>query len=100
MGSEATRFFGAIPLFAGIGEDGLDAIARIFQPVRFEPSAYLVRQGQQADGAYLIESGSAELYTALPGGGETAVAALGPGSVLGEMALLESGIRSASVLAR
>jgi CRP-like cAMP-binding protein len=98
--SASTSLFGAIPLFAGIDRDGLEGIARIFQPVRFEPAAHVVRQGQPADGAYLIESGSADVYTALPGGGETAVAALGPGSVLGEMALLDSGIRSASVLAR
>src|SRR5687767_8483085 len=98
--SASTSLFGAIPLFAGIDRDGLEGIARIFQPIRFEPAAHVVRQGQPADGAYLIESGHADVYTALPGGGETAVAALGPGSVLGEMALLDSGIRSASVLAR
>ena len=92
--------FGAIPLFAGIDRDGLEDIARIFQPMRFEPASHLMRQGQPADGAYLIESGTADVYTALPGGGETTVAALGPGSVLGEMALLDSGVRSASVLAR
>ena len=68
--------------------------------MRFEPASHLMRQGQPADGAYLIESGTADVYTALPGGGETTVAALGPGSVLGEMALLDSGVRSASVLAR
>lgn len=94
------RLFEAIPLFAGIGRDGLDGLARIFQPLSFEPAAHLMRQGQPADGAYLIESGNADVYTALPGGGETVVASLGPGSVLGEMALLDSGIRSASVLAR
>jgi CRP-like cAMP-binding protein len=100
MGKDAARLLGAIPLFAGIEEDGLEGIARIFQPVSFDKAASLVRQGQPADGAYLIESGSAEVITALPGGGEMAVAALGPGSVLGEMALLESGIRSATVVAR
>ena len=98
--ASSLKLFGAIPLFAGIEQDGLEAIARIFQPVRFETGAHVMRQGHQADGAYLIESGTADVYTALPGGGETAVAALGAGSVLGEMALLESGIRSASVLAR
>jgi CRP/FNR family cyclic AMP-dependent transcriptional regulator len=100
MEAAALKLFGAIPLFAGIGQDGLDGIARIFQPMSFPAAAYLMRQGQPADGAYLIESGSVEVYTALPGGGETSVAALGPGAVLGEMALLDSGIRSASVLAR
>jgi CRP-like cAMP-binding protein len=37
--------------------------------------------------------------TVLPGGGETVVAELGPGSVLGETALLDSGVRSANVVA-
>ena len=100
MEAAALKLFGAIPLFAGIGQDGLDGIARIFQPMSFPAAAHLMRQGQPADGAYLIESGSVEVYTALPGGGESSVAALGPGAVLGEMALLDSGIRSASVLAR
>lgn len=100
MEGAASSLFGAIPLFAGISQDGLEALARVFLPVRFEAAAHLVRQGQPADGAILIESGTAEVYTALPGGGTTAVAALGPGSVLGEMALLESGVRSASVVAR
>lgn len=59
-----------------------------------------MRQGQPADGAFIIESGDADVTTALPGGGTAAVAKLGPGSVLGEMALLESGVRSATVVAR
>ena len=99
MGKDAARLLGAIPLFAGIEEDGLEGIARILQPVSFAGGAPVVRQGQPADGAYLIESGSAHVITALPGGGEMSVASLGPGSVLGEMALLESGIRSATVIA-
>jgi CRP/FNR family transcriptional regulator, cyclic AMP receptor protein len=96
----AARLFGEIPLFAGLEDDGLESIARIFQPVSFPATAHLVRQGQPADGAYIIESGAADVITALPGGGEMTIAALGPGSVLGEMALLESGIRSATVIAR
>jgi CRP-like cAMP-binding protein len=100
MEGPAASLFGAIPLFAGIDRSGLDGIARIFQPARYEAAAHLMRQGQPADGAYVIESGAADVYTALPGGGETAVAELGPGSVIGEMALLESGVRSATVVAR
>ena len=73
---------------------------RIFQAVSLDTGAQLVRQGAPADGAWIIESGEAEVITALPGGGEAVVARLGPGSVLGEMALLESGIRSATVVAR
>ena len=99
MSDGARQLIDAIPLFSGIERAGLEGILRIFRRVSFAAAAPLVRQGQSADGAYIIESGSAEVITALPGGGEAKVATLGPGSVLGEMALLERGTRSATVIA-
>ena len=99
MSDGARQLIDAIPLFSGIERAGLEGILRIFRPVSIAAAAPLVRQGQSADGAYIIESGSADVITALPGGGEATVASLGPGSVLGEMALLESGTRSATVIA-
>jgi CRP-like cAMP-binding protein len=88
-----------IPLFAGLESRELEDFLRIFQRVSFGVGACLVRQGQPADSAFILESGAAEVVTALPGGGQAAVAELGPGSVLGEMALLDSGVRSATVIA-
>lgn len=89
-----------IPLFSGIDSAELEEFARIFQTVTFAAGTPLVRQGQPADSALIIESGTADAVTALPGGGELTLAALGPGSMLGEMALLESGVRAATVIAR
>lgn len=100
MSQVAGELIRSIPLFAGIEPAELDGFLRIFEPVSIAAGTPLVRQGQPADGAFIIESGNAEVITALPGGGEATVAKLGPGSVLGEMALLESGIRSATVIAR
>lgn len=100
MSHVSAKLIGGISLFAGLETGELEAILRIFQRVAFAAGAALVRQGQPADGAFILESGSAEVITALPGGGEAKVADLGPGSVLGEMALLESGVRSATVVAR
>lgn len=73
---------------------------RIFRHVAFAAGTALVRQGQPAVSAFVLESGSAEVMTVLPGGGELSVAMLGPGAVLGETALLEGGVRSATVVAR
>ncbi len=89
-----------IPLFAGLDPRELEDFLRIFRRASFDMDACLVRQGQQADSAFILESGAAEVVTALPGGGQAVVAELGPGSVLGEMALLDSGVRSATVIAR
>ena len=100
MSRVADKLIAGIPLFAGIEHSELEGFLRILQPVTLAPGATLVRQGQPADGAYIIESGTTDAVTALPGGGELTLAALGPGSMLGEMALLDSGMRAATVIAR
>lgn len=100
MKQVAERLVGSIPLFAGLEPAELDDVLRIFQSVTFGAGARIRRQGRPADSAFVIESGETDVVTALPGGGEALVATLGPGSVLGEMALLESGTCSATVIAR
>jgi CRP-like cAMP-binding protein len=100
MDKVAARLLSGIPLFAGIEDRELEGLLRIFQPVSFPPAAQLVRQGQPADSAYIIESGTANVVTTLPGGGEAVLATLGPGSTLGEAALLETGRRAATVVAK
>jgi CRP-like cAMP-binding protein len=88
------------PISKLLDAGALDALRRFAQPVSFAPGAVLMRQGQAARGAFFIETGEVEARVALPGGGELAVARLGPGSVLGEMALLDQGIVSATVIAQ
>ena len=89
-----------VPLFAGLDPEDLQFVLRVARRLEFAAGAMLVRQGQAADSALVMESGRASVVSALPGGGETVVGELGPGSVLGEMALLDSGVRSANVIAR
>ena len=83
-----------------LDEQALAALRRLSRSMAYEPGASILRQGELATGAYFLESGNAEASVALPGGGEFSVAELGPGSVLGEMALLDHGICSATVVAR
>lgn len=71
----------------------------VARPVSFVKGALLVRQGAPTRGAFLIGSGEAEARVALPGGGSHAVARFGPGDMFGEMALIERGTCSASVVA-
>jgi CRP-like cAMP-binding protein len=88
-----------VALFAGLARGDLSAVFGLMRRVDFAPGAMLVRQGEPADSALIVELGRATAMAALPGGGETPIAEFGPGSVLGETALLDGGVRVASVVA-
>ena len=72
------------------------AVAR---EVSFIKGARLVRQGEASRGAFLLRAGNAEASVALPGGGTLAVAQFGPDDMFGEMALIERGVVTATVVA-
>lgn len=67
--------------------------------IQLEARAYLVKQGDPASSAFLVESGCLEVLLEQPDG-EQLIAVLGPGEIVGEMALVDSSPRSASVRAR
>jgi CRP-like cAMP-binding protein len=75
----------------------LVAVAR---EVSFMKGAELVRQGEASRGCFLIRSGAVEARVALPGGGALTVAHFRDGDMFGEMALIERGVVSATVVAQ
>jgi CRP-like cAMP-binding protein len=96
----AAEIIRGISLFEGLAPSEIEGVLCVCERAQFERGACLMRQAQPADSAFILESGSVEVMTRLPGGGEAGVATLGPGSVIGEMALLDRGLRSATVVAR
>jgi CRP-like cAMP-binding protein len=73
------------------------AVAR---EVSFMKGAELVRQGEASRGCFLIRTGAVEARVALPGGGTLTVAQFRDGDMFGEMALIERGVVSATVVAQ
>jgi len=69
-----------------------------FETQRFERGDVIVRQGERADTAYIIESGHCEVFVR-DGASQISVGKLGPGDVFGETAALSTGVRTASVVA-
>lgn len=73
------------------------AVAR---EVSYMKGAELVRQGEASRGCFLIRAGAVEARVALPGGGSLTVAQFRDGDMFGEMALIERGVVSATVVAQ
>ena len=91
--------FRATALCRGLDDVESTQLLAVAEPVSFLAGSRLVQQGEAARGAYVLRQGKVEARVSLSGGGEKTVAVLGAGSMFGEMALLEHGACTASVVA-
>ena len=83
------------PLFALIPMRERPAIVERFKLREIEPGTTFIREGQRADGLYVILTGRADVVArGMP------IATLTTGDVAGEMSLLSSGVAEATVKAR
>ena len=77
-----------------------EQLLAVAREVSFIKGAELVRQGEASRGCFLIRAGAVEARVALPGGGSLTVAQFRDGDMFGEMALIERGVVSATVVAQ
>jgi CRP-like cAMP-binding protein len=84
----------AVPLFAGCTRKELETIAKATTELTIEQGKEFVGQGDVGREAFVIVEGTADV---LRGGRK--IATLGPGESVGELALLDHGPRTASVVA-
>ena len=93
-------FLNQIPLFHGLRPWELKSVAHIIHQRKYEESEYLFEQGQPGAALFIIESGEVCVELGLPDSPTyTKLVHLGPGSFLGELALLDQSPRSASARA-
>jgi CRP/FNR family transcriptional regulator, cyclic AMP receptor protein len=83
-----------IPLFSDLTEQERAEVAACLRDVTVDSGAMITVQGDNAWQLFVIESGEAEVRR----DGEV-VRTVGPGDVLGEIGLLATGTRTASVVA-
>jgi CRP/FNR family transcriptional regulator, cyclic AMP receptor protein len=76
--------------------DGLLANAR---PVKLAADEFLFLAGDPGDGCYRLNEGLLKVSIVSPAGAERILAILGPGSLVGDMAMIDGRPRSASVSA-
>jgi CRP-like cAMP-binding protein len=83
-----------LALFAGCGERDLLGLESLMTRVDVVAGRELTRSGERGEEFFVVANGHAEVRQH-----GRVIAGLGPGSFFGEMALLDGGLRTATVIA-
>jgi CRP/FNR family transcriptional regulator, cyclic AMP receptor protein len=81
-------------LLQGVTGEDVEFLLQNGHEVRFEPGQMVFNEGDETDGLYLISAGLVRLSATGPNG-ETVIAVVHPGEVLGELGVLDGMPRSA-----
>lgn len=71
------------PLLSGLPDGTAELMAGCAEVATFDPGSLLLREGDQADTVYLIQSGRVAIEVQGPGQGRRVVETVGPGDVVG-----------------
>ena len=85
----------SVPLFSTCSEKQLEFIATRVEDLEFPEGKVLTEQGRSGGEFFIVLSGEAEVKK-----DGAVIARIGPGDFFGEIALLDTGPRTATVIAR
>jgi CRP-like cAMP-binding protein len=95
-GTAKVELLKRIPLFAQCSKSDLQRVAAIAEEIDFEAGTLLMREDEEGHEVFVVVTGQLEVWRRREGG---QIAELGPGAVIGEMALLSKKPRNATVRA-
>ena len=87
-----------VQLFANLNDDELEALAAVCQERPYQAGEIIIEQNTTGKEMYIVADGSGEVFIQGVDNSRSLVV-LGKGQVIGEMALIDQGYRSASVRA-
>ena len=97
--NDLTAFLASVSLFDGLNKRHLNQLSKRFIPRSYKTGDSIVTQGKGGEGMFTIISGSAEAVLETTDGNKIVVNTFGPGNFFGEVAMLDDGPRTASVIA-
>jgi CRP/FNR family transcriptional regulator/CRP/FNR family cyclic AMP-dependent transcriptional regulator len=92
-------FLSQVPLFAGLEERERAAIAKVTITRAFPKDSMIILAEEEGDALFIIQTGQVKVNLLSEDGREVILSLLGPGSVFGELSLLDGKPRSANVVA-
>jgi CRP/FNR family cyclic AMP-dependent transcriptional regulator len=99
MPENALSHLSKLKLFAGVPEGARARLAAAARPVRFKHGEMLFRRGDPAQGMVLVLDGLVRIHLSDAKGRELTLALVGGGEPIGEIALIDGGLRSADATA-
>jgi len=96
---DMANLLATIPLFHGLNNRQLKQLGNRFVPRSYEAGKNIVTQGKGGEGMFVMISGHAEAVVDSSDGTKTKVNEFGPRDFFGEVAMLDDGVRIASVIA-
>ena len=94
---DVEHFFGSSPLFEGLDKEEVREVVNTAQKVPYSAGDLLFSQGVSSEALYIVHSGEVQVRAISSTGEEVVLALLGNGTVVGELALIDGGPRSATV---
>jgi CRP/FNR family cyclic AMP-dependent transcriptional regulator len=95
---QTVGFLARVPLFKGLKKRQLERLARRFVSRDYAAGEAIVVQDKGGEGIFIIVSGGAEAVRERTDGAQAVVNTFGPTDFFGELALLDDGLRTASVV--
>ncbi len=89
-----------VPLFQSLKRGQLERLAKRFVERQYEAGKNIVTQGQGGEGFFIIVSGNVDVVRERSDGVKVLVNHFAGGDFFGELALLDEGIRTASVITK
>lgn len=99
VSASTPAFLHRLPVLAGLDEAALQFLGALAVESSHAAGEVIVREGERGDRMYFVQAGRVRVVKAAPGEPEVQLAEFGPGDFFGEMSLVESVVRSASVVA-
>ena len=90
---------GKLELFRGLSASELTAVNNLLGRTKFPAGAMILTADQPGEIAYIVVDGTLKVSTIQSNGRELTLALLGPGEIVGELALTDRAARSADVTA-
>lgn len=99
IANASVDLLGNVDMFSHLTGDQLHQLAGQTRELSFRKNAVLMNEGDAGESMYVLKSGSVKVYLSDEEGRQLVLYEQGPGTAIGDIALLDDAPRSASVMA-